>query len=377
MMSPCGFVLPPLGIRPIEDYKNNDFIKNLKQNMLENKRNSVCEHCYTLEDNKLYTVKEELTILSGIENDSIEEFERVCLDSPIRFVELKFSNLCNFKCRICYPQISSSITAEERKFNKDFTEWTKYNRPSVFDSTQKDFVLEEIKTMSEHLESVAFTGGEPILNWQHWECLDYWIEHGYNPKIIYFTNGSVLTYKDQHLFDKWKHFDDVEFRISLDAAGAQAEYWRPGESFDVILDNIKNIKENMPHVKLGFTLTFAWPIIFRIQELYETLHDIIPSPKMQFSYVNKKQYDVKVVPLEYKIKFKEQFTEFLNSVKFNDHQQLRDGFENVVAYMLSEDWSHLLEESLAEIDKYDKRRNEDFVTAFPEFRELVEKYARK
>lgn len=373
-MAPCGFLNPPIDLRSIEDYRDHDFIKNLRQNMLDNKRNSVCDHCYNLEDNNLYTVKQELAMLSGIKDDSLEEFEKAVLDEPIKFVELKFSNLCNFKCRICYPKISSSIASEERRFNKDFTEWKTYNRPSVFDSNSEDFLLEEIKRMAKNLEHVAFTGGEPLMNWQHWECLDYFIENNCKPKIIYFSNGSILTYKDQHIFDKWKHFDDVDFRVSIDAIGDQAEYWRPGEAFDVILDNIKSIRDNMPHVKIKFTLTFAWPILFRIKEVYDTLDAIIPNPIINFSYVNKKQYDVKVIPLEYKIKFKEQFDEFLNTAEFNEHQTLKDGFENIIAYMFSEDWSHLLEESLAEIAKFDERRSEDFVTAFPEFSELVENY---
>lgn len=376
-MAPCGFVLPSQQLQPIEDYKNIDFIKNIKQDMLENKRNAVCNHCFNLEDNNLITHRLFFERAAGLKNNSIEEFTEKCVNQPIKFVELKFSNLCNFKCRICYPQISSSIASEEIKFNKDFTAWKTYNRPSVFDSSKKDFLLEEIKSMSKHLECIAFTGGEPTLNWQHWECLDYLIENNYKPKLIYFTNGSVLEYKNQHIFDKWKHFKDIEFKISIDAIGEQAEYWRPGEPFNVIVENIKSIRQNMPHVKIGFTLTWAWPILYRIKETFELLSSLVPDPHIAFSYVNKKQYDVRVLPSDYKEKFKNEITHFLNTTDFNKEQTMRKDIENVLAYTLAEDWSNLLEESLADISKYDKRRNEDFVSVFPEFTELVEKYGRK
>lgn len=358
-MAPCGH-MNVSELQSIEDYKNSDRLKGLKQDILQNKRSELCQHCHKLEDYELGSMRRYWLKEVGIEG---------CKESEFEYVEVKFSSLCNSKCRICYPQISSQIATEEIKFNKE------YDKPALVTPGGELFLLEQIKTISKGIKILTFSGGEPLLHWQHYDLLNHLIENNLNPALIYYSNVSTLSLKNEYIFDKWKHFSNIEFRASVDAIGDAANYWRPGEPFDIIFENIKSIKTNMPHIDLQYTVTTAWPMMYRMPELITAIYEFHNEPSLNLNMVNNKLYNPRVLPLEYKNKLKDQLSNFIKT--FPVTTKLERDVNNLIDYMYGEDWTNILENSIAEIIKFDKRRNQSFLSVFPEFTELVEKYGRK
>ena len=106
--------------QPIQDIINNDYFKQLRLDMLNDVKNENCIDCYALENSSGRSYrndfneqfKEHFTELLKTNDDgSIDDFETIYLD-------FRFSNLCNFKCRSCRPEWSSNW-AKETKDNKD------------------------------------------------------------------------------------------------------------------------------------------------------------------------------------------------------------------------------------------------------------------
>lgn len=360
-MTPCGFINIS-DIQSIDDYKKSEVLKQLRNDILQNKRRDICECCHKLDDFNLGSPREHWMNNIGYSDPE---------NTDIQYLELKFSNLCNSKCRICNPYSSSQIATEEIKYQSKT-----FNRDAYITPGDENFLLSQVKLIGKNLKSVTFSGGEPLLHWQHWDTLDYFIENNYKPNLIYYSNAGKLTFQNIHIFDKWKHFEKIEYRVSIDGVGEAAEYWRPGEPFSQVYQNLISISKNMPQVKLRFTISIAWPMVFRYIELLETLYTIQDDIDIGWNVLQgqSKFYDPKVLPIEYKDKFKVYITEYLTT---KNNESLSYNVERLLSYMYGEDWSYLLKDSINEIIKLDKRRNQDFLSVFPEYKNLIETYGTK
>ena len=133
--------------------------------------------------------------------------------------EVRFSNVCNFKCRICSPSSSSLIAAEEIKFGNTL-------RHPVVIEYMGSSLLEQVKNISAGLKSIKFSGGEPLMMPQVWEFLDYLIKTNKSQDIDvwYDTNGSNLTFKTKSIIELWSKFRSVNVSVSLDPNSSISGY---------------------------------------------------------------------------------------------------------------------------------------------------------
>lgn len=338
----------------IEEYLKHPKLIQLKTDMKNGIRNPSCNACYNLEDHNLKTNR--LFWLSKTN-------ETVFDSDEISHLEIRFSNICNSKCRTCVPNTSSSIAAEEKKYGRWDFSVLRYSGPS------ENFVLDESKTIANNLKTVTFSGGEPLLQWQHWEFLDYLIENNLDPQLLYYSNASTFTFKNQHIFDKWKQFSEVVFRISIDAVEGVAEYWRPGAAWNTIIDNIKQLKEVMPNVKIQYTLTISWPNVFQIEKIIDALSsDGNYERKVNFNLVQSKWYNLQVLPKNMKLRVEEYF----NSISEYKIDPLL--LNNLVSYMNDNDNSNLMSGAIKRLKEIDVRRGESFIDMFPEYKEMAIEY---
>ena len=94
------------------------------------------------------------------EDGTVEEFK-------MRYFDIRFSNICNFKCRTCGSEFSSQWGAEMQK-NFD------PKHPIVIHVDDgKGSVLEEVLTHIEHIDLAYFAGGEPLIMPEHYNILKH------------------------------------------------------------------------------------------------------------------------------------------------------------------------------------------------------------
>lgn len=180
-------------------------------------------------------------------------------DKPgIQFLDIRNSNQCNLKCRVCNPHFSNQW-AKELKYettllNTDMTPW-----------------LDQLLT--ENLVEVYFCGGEPLIIKEHYQILEKLIHRGLSKKISlrYNTNCTVLNYKDKNIFELWENFDRVSLSVSIDAAGEELNYIRSGSNWQEIKQNIESIVERrkkISNLSINFTPTVSLLNIWFLPELY-------------------------------------------------------------------------------------------------------------
>ena len=212
--------------------------------------------------------------------------------------DYRFSNLCNFKCRMCGDMLSSSWESEQRTNN--MIDWSNTKNswmiPAVREEISKfqDTQIEQefSEAVEEHrVEEVYWVGGEPLMYEQHWRYMQRIIELGDGPNVYarYNTNLSRISYRGIHLFnDILSRTRDWQICASLDGTGATGEYIRTGLDYKQWLANFQEGLKYAQHrrqMRIDFTLTLPGLLeIKNITRLAQELEvDILAKVVFSFS----------------------------------------------------------------------------------------------
>ena len=181
---------------PLEEIENNpSALHNTKQKklyrkqMLESKRPDECDYCWNIEESSnAFSVR----TYKSSEPWSAPHFEDIVKagyehNFNPKYVEVSFSNTCNFKCSYCGPQYSSKWVEEINQFGPYKTS-TRFNDIELFKkegtmpylaSDHNPYVEAFWKwwpEMYQDLHTFRITGGEPLLSKDTFKLLDYIIE---------------------------------------------------------------------------------------------------------------------------------------------------------------------------------------------------------
>lgn len=229
--SPCHCIrnLPSMG--PME-YVKSDIRQSLKEDFLNDKFPSQCVLCESRESMGIKSTRKEVIQWFNTNRPETKKYE-LHDDNDVLRLELRFSNLCNFKCRMCEPYSSSEL-AKELAEHEGF-EFFDFGSETVIRSDQKQ--IEELKQLAHKIRSLCLTGGEPFLIKEYYDFMDYLIEQDLAKDIIIevYTNCSTYNEKFISRLLKFKH---VRFVASIDGVGKTAEYIRHGTKWNVVRENI-------------------------------------------------------------------------------------------------------------------------------------------
>jgi len=344
-----------LGISQVYS-KNNQKLTSFRKNMLDSGLPDSCINCsrpesfgntsHRITSNKMFG-----HLLNDI--DDLVHNEKIFL------WDVRFSNLCNLKCRMCGPHASTRI-AEEQKIDtvliKPFYEYNEFF----------EFFIKNI----DHVTEFYFCGGEPLMMDEHYRVLDLLIEHKkFDVAIRYNSNLTTLKLKDKNVIDYWQQFKNVKVSASIDAGWEQLNYIRHGADWDIILDNLSTIRYNTSHVELILGVAVNILNAFHIFRMYKYLvnrHLIQPS-EIYFIPVSGNM-GLSCLPKLIKEQVNVHWQEELTEIK---EQNVIDSAIALLQAMNSVDNYYMLPNFIAEVKNLDKKRNENFVEVFPELKELL------
>jgi len=159
-----------------------------------------------------------------------------------QFIDIRNTNLCNFKCRTCGP------------YNSNL--WAKEIGETI---PIRHFLLTDYKKhiVNTSVQSIYYTGGEPLINSEHWALLEELTVTGLskNIKLQYNSNMSVLKFKDKNIFDIWKNFKSVHIVASIDAVGEKFDHIRSGGTWASVIENINALKRHDIKLTIGTTVS--------------------------------------------------------------------------------------------------------------------------
>ena len=267
----------------LKDHWNSEYMKSIRKNLMEGKEISQCTVC----NDKLLNISvyRDYFNKSLFPNKIDEAFDKTREDGHTEMLPISFDyrvrNLCNFKCRMCGDQLSSSWEAERRQMgdydaegHTDF--WAlKENKPAI-ENFQKEVAEAELweAVKSGRIEEIYWVGGEPLMWEIHWQVMEYLIDNDLakNVWIRYNTNFSRTTYKHWDLREMLPHFKTVQICASIDGVGENVEYVRHGIKWDSWIKNFKDflfLNEKYGEYGIAFDLTITTPGLFCLKEMLD------------------------------------------------------------------------------------------------------------
>jgi MoaA/NifB/PqqE/SkfB family radical SAM enzyme len=353
---------------------NSEKMKALRLNMLRGEKSSICSNCYAHEDIGKVSERNQYNkdyrhyysrVLSTAKDGSIKE-------KSIPLIDIRFSNKCNYKCRICNSDYSTLWFEEEIKLGKTPDADNQEKKAA----TDQAAFYESFKKLLPGVKRLHFAGGEPLFMDEHYQVLDHLIGIGKTDLTLsYNTNFSTLRYKQNNLVKLWNKFKQIDIWASLDGMGERGDYQRKGQKWETIEKNIRTIQAECPTANFGINITVS---IFNVLHLPSFLQYIIDQKLAECERIN-------LYPLYYPHHFSilqlpdtikaevvnklEKFeADYLN--KRRDTARIKNHIKAILTLMVSEK-STRINEFQHWVKAVDAIRDENFLTTFPELAEML------
>jgi hypothetical protein len=282
----------------LEQHWNSDHMRSVRRRMMAGATLPECEVC----NDKLLNTSVYRDYFSHLFGHKLPEvFASTTPDGrttmhPVSW-DYRFSNLCNFKCRMCGDMLSSSWETEEK--SHDMVNWAdpknNWMRVDIRDQIrtfQEDTVEDEFAAAveSHSVEEVYWVGGEPLMYEQHWRYMPRIIELGDGPRLYarYNTNLSRVQYRGVDLYrDILANVRDWQICASLDGTNEIGEYIRTGLDYKQFCRNFEEglrIASHPRQMRLDFTLTLPGMFEVHAMERLSQTYGVQLLAKVIFSF---------------------------------------------------------------------------------------------
>jgi len=351
---------------------NDEPIKKFREDMINGIPNKNCQNCYLFEKSGKTSMRQNFnkSLYRDYEKIVHKTNDDYTVDEP-GFVwwDVKLSNKCNFKCRMCCSSSSSTFELEE------------YGKISDrFNAAKKSY--EEVEPYLGMVTQLCFSGGEAIIIDEHWKILDKLIELGRNDKItiMYNTNFSNLVYKGRHIFDLWDQFNlETEIHISVDGVAARGELIRNGFNWNRFVSHAKQFRDRFKNKEdthqLYFDCTVQALNIFDVVTLHQYLYNSGLMKDIDFFYLdflqNPREMSVWILDKKTKEAAKENIRNHINNFLIPNKSVIcLEFYESLIKYIDLYEYQKLIPDFLKLMRWFDVKRNESVIETFPEFERI-------
>lgn len=356
------------------DVFNNRYMQNLRKELKSGCKSESCKNCWDVEalggeSRRIRENRRFPEVVSGIRDGSLEPVQP-------KYLDVKFGNKCNLKCRICSPK-SSSLWMKEHSdvYGEDGTGHfqTGLSRESMDEFFNKtvgwpenaDHVWTDLKGWIDGVEEFELYGGEPFLNKDMYKLLEESIARGVAHKQVLHFNTNGTLYSKRLVEELFPKFKNVTLSLSLDGTFEQFEYQRHPAKWKIVFDNFNKFRA--AGIETTICLSVSALNFYYLPEYLEFWrhHNV----NVHLNEVTTPHYfDVRVFPQAVKEKVAEKFSRY--------DLEVFDAFtlgrvQTFLNQMNSMDQSHLWEECLHVVRKHDVYRKESYAQVFPEFYEIT------
>ena len=394
---------------------NTNYKKNVRREMLTNKKPQECGYCWNIENNsKSYSDR----VFKSAEEWSSKNFDEIKslkwdANYNPKYVEVSFSNTCNFKCSYCGPTFSSKWVEEIEKHggypttnNFNNLDWLKNTDQVPYKHSEHNPYVEAFwkwwPELYNDLDTFRITGGEPLLSKDTWAVLEH-IATTDNPNRNLNLSINSNLGVPKNLIERFINLSEKiinEGRVktlivftSCDTYGEQAEYARHGMNFGEFIENIELILSRLPKVTVNIMCAFNVFSPFGYEKLIDKVFEL------KQKYHNKERYWISAVQLDtsyirypqhltVKVLEKEHKELILKAAKKSYYYAMREfthehyGFSDTEVQKIKRlyDYSIGFDYSVDEqqnkidfvkfVDEHDKRRGTNFIETFPELEKM-------
>jgi len=348
--------MPWLQDSSIKSLWNGPEMRGLRRAFINGEQPADCNWCWKEEDNNVKSYRQKYIEMYSSDYDSID-FTTDSSNAP-RVFDLKLSNVCNLKCRMCGPTASSSILKEQKTYKyftaadtKEHEYWL--TNKILGTSNEKDFMEWLPSTVQ-----IEFTGGEPLVSPENKQLIKIISETEYAKDIrVQLTTNA--THYNTALVEQLKKFKEIHVDASIDDIGPRIEYARHGTKWDNIDKNLKkynNVKE------INFNI---WATVNNYNIWY--LDELIDYCDQNDIYISLGALDQ---PKELSIQYLPDYLKDAIRDKYNKLPHLTERLEPIINFLDASN-ENCIKEFLKTTWIYDRIRKEKFKDVFPEWRDMI------
>lgn len=270
---------------------NTTRLKQARKEMIEGGKPSECDYCWRIENNGSPSDR----FFKSLEPWALEKHDEIQTSDPTKdfipsYLEVDFSNVCNFKCTYCGPEFSTKWVEDLKQNgpiklleNTNHTQWAQGWQKDLDSLAYKnsefnpylDAFWKWFPEIYKNLRVYRITGGEPLLSKETFKSMDWFIDNP-NPDLEFSINTNLCAP------DKlWSSFIDRIKKIiannsvnkftvftSVDGWGKRAEYARPGLDFELFKTRYEELLQ-IGNIRATIMCTFNIFSVTSIKELFE------------------------------------------------------------------------------------------------------------
>ena len=301
-------------------------IKAVRESFLTGEPDKRCFNC----------IQREAAGAKSLRQETFEKFTEISIEkleapAPIYF-DIRFSNVCNFRCRTCWHGASSKWFQDAKLLGTQQAEQAIITNVADFDS-----FIEKCGDALKNAQEFYFAGGEPLVTEQHYLLLEWLIAEGCtSARLRYNTNFSHLSFKGRNILDLWSYFPEVEVMASVDATEALGEYIRKEFNWKTFLQNRDLIRAH-EYIQFKLSPTVSILNVLHLPDLYQQAL-ALKLIKTEELYLNILEfpghYNIQILPAAQKEKVLQRYFKFFNWCDQNDIPiNIKKGFQDIISYM--------------------------------------------
>ena len=341
----------------------------LRADMLSETPNPACARCYEQEASGFFSGRKSANKHHGHHVNKLESnpFE-------LTYWDIRFSNLCNLKCRSCGHIFSSQWYQDQAKLAGP--EWKLNNSVLNYAGRDPEDMFTQLEPHLDYVEQVYFAGGEPLLMEEHYRILEELLRRGRTDvRLVYNTNFTHTDLKGRSVFEYWRQFDSVAVGASLDASGARGEYIRKGTVWRTVEENRRLMLAVCPEVDFYISPTLSILNAWHLPEFHRDWADagLIRPQDLNVNILQDPPfYRIDIAPAEYKEVLTQKYYDHISWLKSvgDPLGRATQGFESAITFLNATDNTQLLDSFWRRTHELDDIRTESWSRALPELKAL-------
>lgn len=355
----------------LEELWNSNAQKTLRKNMLTNQPSAACNRCYEQEKSGFFSGRQSANKHHGHHIRRVHDTgpDGTYNDFEMIYWDIRFSNLCNLRCRSCGHIFSSQWYQDQAKLAGPG--WASQNKTLNYAGRNKTDMWEQLIPHLDYVEQIYFAGGEPLVMDEHYQILEELERRDrFDVRLIYNTNFTEIKLKDRLVFDYWSKFNSVSVGASLDGMGPRAEYIRKGTKWAEVEANRYKMLEICPKVDFYVSPTLSILNAWHLPDFHRNWVErgLIKAQDLNVNILqDPPHYRIDIAPMKYKQRLRMKYADHLDWLRPLDPLwRATVGFESAIKFMLNTNKKELLEEFWVKTSQLDAIRNENVLDAIPE-----------
>ena len=216
---------------------NHPFLADIRERMLNDEYVEGCSKCYADEEASGKSMRTDMN--SPTTDFGLPVKGRGTIPK-LTNLDLAFSNVCNNKCRMCGPDLSTQWYSDAKKMSYGFEQRGILARNSIIE----DYELGDLRF-------IKMLGGEPLMEQEKFIKL---LKKCNLSKLVILLVTNTTQRPNEELTEMLKQCKKITITFSIDSYGTMNDFLRKGSNWKQVEENVEWYKQTFADYPVDFNV---------------------------------------------------------------------------------------------------------------------------